>query len=72
MNVSLPINLEVAKDAVISYMGSGKYDDDMNALTETWWAYFSKRPAGLNDMVIFDIDDTVLSSYDCPRYINVF
>jgi predicted secreted acid phosphatase len=44
-------------------MEGGQYDDDMNSLTQQWWAHFSEMTPGPKDLVVFDIDDTVLSSY---------
>lgn len=62
-----PINLAVAKSAVKAYRNSGQYTEDMFLLTAKWWNYFEGLPKpGKNSTktVVFDIDDTVLSSYE--------
>lgn len=69
MNLGRPINLYWAKKNIIAYRSGGQYDDDMNALTAQWWAYFKGRAVGPNDTVVFDIDDTVLSSY--PEMVSL-
>ena len=42
----------------------------MNAAVQKWNAYFKGRKAGDKDAVIFDIDDTVLSTYPKMREMD--
>jgi len=58
-----PVNLFWAKQAIIAYM-NGQYDDDMSTLLSSWLLYWNNRsPVGKRDTVVFDIDDTILSTY---------
>jgi len=58
-----PINLYWAKQSIIGYM-NGQYDDDMSSLLNSWLTYWNgRKPVGKWDTVVFDIDDTILSTY---------
>eukprot|EP01128_Nolandella_sp_AFSM9_P008950 TRINITY_DN5596_c0_g1_i1.p1 TRINITY_DN5596_c0_g1~~TRINITY_DN5596_c0_g1_i1.p1 ORF type:complete len:265 (-),score=62.91 TRINITY_DN5596_c0_g1_i1:164-934(-) len=62
-----PVNLAVAKSAIKAYRSGGEYVSDMSLLTAKWMDHFVNLPAlepNSTKTVIFDIDDTVLSSYD--------
>jgi len=59
-----PMNLFYAKQAIIAYKTSGQWADDQNLLLAQWLAFFNGRsPVGKKDAVVFDVDDTVLSTY---------
>jgi acid phosphatase len=58
-----PINLTAAKDEVIKYHESGKYDRETANVVNRAIDEFNNIKAGNNDAVIFDIDETALSSY---------
>ncbi|MFZ0452158.1 MAG: HAD family acid phosphatase [Ignavibacteriaceae bacterium] len=59
-----PINLTIAKDEVINYHESGRYDEETAKVVEEAIVEFNNINAGSNDAVIFDIDETALSSFD--------
>jgi len=71
LKLGRPINLRAAKQAIKKYHQSGEYDSDLNHLTSQWTTYFTNLTAGTNDIVVFDIDDTVLSSWS-EMMINDF
>jgi len=58
-----PINLAVAKAQIIAYYSSGMYEDDLSDSVDRWQKHFTNRTVGPKDLVVFDIDDTVLSNY---------
>lgn len=57
------INIGVAKDEVISYHNSGKYDYDTRKAVDEAIEKFNDVQAGQNAAVIFDVDETAISSY---------
>ncbi|MEJ2615851.1 MAG: HAD family acid phosphatase [Ignavibacteriaceae bacterium] len=59
-----PINLTIAKDEVIKYHESGRYDKETAKIIDAAIDKFNNIKAGKNDAVIFDIDETALSSYE--------
>ena len=62
--VTTPINLTVAKDEVKKYHESGRYDKETAKVIDAAISEFNNIKAGNNDVVIFDIDETALSSYE--------
>ena len=62
--MTTPINLTVAKDEVIKYHESGRYDKETAKVIDAAISEFNNIKAGNNDVVIFDIDETALSSYE--------
>ena len=59
-----PVNLTVAKDEVIKYHESGRYDKESAEVVNEAIDEFNNVKAGNNNAVIFDIDETALSSYE--------
>lgn len=62
-----PANLDVGKEAVQRYVGSGEYGKDIAAVALKANRYLTKRlakppPAGKKYAVVFDIDETTLSN----------
>jgi acid phosphatase len=58
-----PVNLTLARNAVENYYECGQYDADMNKVIAKAISHFKSIPATEKSVVIFDIDDTILSSY---------
>ncbi len=61
---SAPINLSLAKDEVINYHESGKYDEETSEVVKKAINEFKNIEVKKNSAVIFDIDETALSSYE--------
>ena len=59
-----PINLTIAKDEIIKYHESGRYDEETSKVIDAAIDEFNTIYAGKSDAVIFDIDETALSSYE--------
>lgn len=64
-----PVNLSVAKQAVIQYHDSGEYDRDVARVINQAMTYLKARlanPKTLGDhpAILLDIDETSLSNYD--------
>lgn len=62
-----PVNLTDAKAAVVAYVDNGGYDRDLAAVAAQARSWIEQRAArkmpGERLAVVFDIDETVLSSY---------
>ncbi len=62
-----PLNLTVAKQAVIAYHDDGRYAQDLSTVADTAKAWLRERAArraeGERLAVVFDVDETVLSNY---------
>ncbi len=56
-------NLSVVKEKIKEYHSSGKYDSDLNLIINNAKKEFSKIKPQAKSLVIFDIDETVLSNY---------
>ncbi len=65
-----PINLTLAKECVTDYYEGGQYDKDLKKITDRAWKQLRKKKVGNKDVIIFDIDDTVLSSYKEAKRIS--
>lgn len=65
-----PINLTVAKYRVEKYYESGAYQDDLSEIVSRALKHFKKVPVTNNAVVIFDVDDTVLSNYADSKSIS--
>ena len=61
---SAPINLSIAKDEVIKYHESGKYDKEIGGIVEKAIDEFKNVATGNNSTIIFDIDETALSNFE--------
>ncbi len=59
-----PINLTIAKDEIIKYHESGRYDEETGKVVDAAIDEFSNIQPNENSAVIFDIDETALSSYE--------
>jgi len=64
------INLSLAKERIEAYYECGQYDRDMDAIVNQVISHFSKISPENNAAVVFDIDDTVLSSYCDEKSIS--
>ncbi len=58
-----PVNLTVAKKQVEIYYEAGRYDADLKRIVDNSINYFKKITPGEKSVVIFDVDDTVLTDY---------
>ncbi len=58
-----PINLTVARNEVKEYYESGKYDEELNEVIKNAREQFQEVEFKENSVVIFDVDETVLSNY---------
>ena len=61
---SVPVNLSIAKEEIIRYHETGKYDEETAEAVDNAIDEFKNIIAGDNNAVIFDIDETALSSYE--------
>lgn len=57
------VNLTDAREKVEHYYECGKYDKDMDKIVAKAMRHFKKVPVSRNSLVVFDIDDTLLSNY---------
>ena len=67
---SAPLNLEIAKDHVMSYYDSGKYDAELDNVVKHAESEFNSIQPGDSTVVIFDVDETILSSYDFEKDLD--
>ena len=58
------INLSIAKDEIINYHESGKYDEEASEIADKAINEFKNIDAKNNSTIIFDIDETALSNYE--------
>jgi predicted secreted acid phosphatase len=72
-----PQNIQITKDALSNYHDSGAYEQDINAVVHQAQAYLSevvaeqqKQKSKEKLAIVFDIDETTLSSYDHMRTLN--
>ncbi len=65
-----PVNLSVAKKAVMEYYESGRYDAELNKIVEEIEADLMSHEPGSKDLVVFDVDETSLSNYDYIKGID--
>ena len=63
-------NLSTAKEKVMEYYNSGKYDKDVSAVVDKAIDKFEKFSPANNDVVVFDIDETVLSNYKFEKELD--
>ena len=61
---TVPINLSKAKEEVINYYDSGKYDKELNKVVDNAIDDFKNIAVSDSDAVVFDIDETALSNYE--------
>ena len=65
-----PVNLSVAKKAVMEYYESGKYDEELAKIVEEIESELMSHEPGTMDLVVFDVDETSLSNYDYIKSID--
>lgn len=65
-----PINLTIAKERVMTYYEGGHYYKDMRKIVSRAIRHFAGIQPIKNETVIFDIDDTILSSYADQKEIS--
>lgn len=58
-----PVNLSVARESVIEYYESGKFDKELDDVIRKAKDKFSKVKFTDNSVVIFDVDETALDNY---------
>lgn len=58
-----PVNLSDAKAAIVKYYESGKFDWELNQTVDLAKKYFMRIKPTEHSVVLFDIDDTILSNY---------
>jgi acid phosphatase len=61
------VNIGIAKDEVINYHKSGQYNNDLREAIKDAEEKFNEVDAGPNSAVVFDIDETVITSYEYYR-----
>lgn len=75
------INLGIAKDEVINYHNSGRYEIDTKDAVDKAIEKFAAVEPGQNAAVVFDVDETAITSYDfykkwdfayVPRYFDMW
>lgn len=75
------INLGIAKDEVINYHNSGRYEIDTKDAVDKSIEKFAAVEPGQNAAVVFDVDETAITSYDfykkwdfayVPRYFDMW
>jgi len=65
-----PLNLEIAKQRVVKYYDSGKYDSDLDEIVKQAENKFGSIKPGDSTVVVFDIDETIFSSYEFEKQIG--
>jgi len=61
------LNLSIAKDEVINYHNSGKYETETAKVVDEAIEKFNGTASGQNSAVVFDVDETAVTSYDHYR-----
>ncbi|MEX0671953.1 MAG: HAD family acid phosphatase [Candidatus Babeliales bacterium] len=62
-----PINLTFAKQCLNEYYTDGGYDKEVESATHKAWNHFKKRKPSEKDIIIFDIDDTAISTFKSAK-----
>ena len=65
-----PINLGIAKEELIKYHDSGRYDKDVAAAVNKAIEEFKSIKVKNNSLVVFDIDETSLSNYEINKELD--
>lgn len=58
-----PVNLSIAKDKIQDYYECGAHEREVGVVVEKAKRYFKAHVPRKHDVIIFDIDDTLLSDY---------
>lgn len=62
-----PANLTFVKQCIADYYTDGRYDKEMQQATNKAWNYLKKRKPKPKDVIIFDVDDTSLSTFTAAK-----
>lgn len=62
-----PMNLDIAKAEVIKYTESKQLDKEIEKITKKAWKKLNKINVEKNSAIVFDIDDTLISSYQSNK-----
>ena len=62
-----PVNLSIAREEILQYYESGKFDEELNKVIEEAKEKFSKVDFKKNSVVIFDVDETALDNYGLAK-----
>jgi len=65
-----PLNLTNARQEVKDYYESGKYDEELNKVINNAKEQFQQVEFKENFVVIFDVDETVLSNYELAEQMG--
>jgi len=67
-----PINLSVAKQEIVDYYASGAFDKEVERTVAAAFEHFKHQDISkiAKPVVLFDVDDTVLSNYEDMRDIQ--
>lgn len=65
-----PPNLTMAREEVKEYYESGKFGEEMKAVTEEAKDYFDGIAAEEKSTVVIDVDDTALSNYHISKKVG--
>lgn len=65
-----PVNLTDARNRVEKYYECGKYDKELDKIVDKAIKHFKNISVSSNSVVIFDVDDTVLSNYCDEKAIS--
>jgi len=65
-----PINLGIAKEDLIKYHDSGRYDKDVAAAVNKAIDEFKSVKVNNNSLVVFDVDETSLSNYEINKELD--
>ena len=65
-----PINLGIAKEEIIKYHDSGRYDKDVTAAVNKAIDEFKPVKVKNNSLVVFDVDETSLSNYEINKELD--
>ncbi|MCL5030796.1 MAG: hypothetical protein M1480_17435 [Bacteroidetes bacterium] len=67
---TVPTNLSLAKEEVINYYESGKYEKELDKVVNKAIDEFRDIPVTDSSAVVFDIDETTLSNYEINKKLD--
>lgn len=65
-----PINIGIAKEEVIQYHNSGRYNKDVASAVNKAIDEFTDVKIKNNSLVVFDVDETTLSNYEINKELD--
>ena len=65
-----PLNLTIAKNEVIKYYTSGRYEKDLKKIVNRAIKHFKKVRLHEKQTIIFDIDNTILSTFPLEKSVS--